>query len=98
MVISAERAFWILDFYQRHKTRLVFGGRILGEEATCIATISDVSIDMHSIEIKLISDHGEQTLDRRISLEMAGFFFDQILVISFPDGTTMFLAEQTTTG
>jgi hypothetical protein len=42
MVISAERAFWLLEFYRRRETRLIFGGRILGEEASCRAVVSHV--------------------------------------------------------
>jgi hypothetical protein len=109
MQIPAERAFWILDFYRRHNTRLAFGGAILGEEATCIATISGVWVDIFSIALKLTSDHGEASWDRLISMGNARFFFAQlgdksfeqlgrtcfhsILIIRFPDHTTLFLAE-----
>jgi hypothetical protein len=107
--ISADRAFWILDYYRRHDTELVFGGSILGEEAACKSKISYVWIDVLSIAIKLVSDDGEEKWDRLISMREARFFFSQvgdysfeqfervpfhsILTIGFPDGTTLFLAE-----
>lgn len=110
--ISADRAFWILDYYRRHKTELVFGGNILGEEAACRSKISYVWIDVLSIAIKLISDDSEERWDRLISMRQARFFFWQvgnysfeqfervpfhsILTIRFPDGTTLFLAEGAT--
>jgi len=88
----------------------MFGGRILGEEAACSAMVSHVWTENQTLGIKLLSDDGGQNWDRTISLSRADFLFVQmgdpdfeqfanqpfhsILIIRFPDGTTMFLAEQ----
>jgi len=109
MIIPAERAFWFLDYYQTQGTKLAFGGKILSEEAACAATIQHVWPETGSVGLKLWSDDDLQTWDRLIPLNHAAFAlfqmgdpefdeiremgFHSILVISFPDGTTMFLAE-----
>ena len=116
MLIPAERGFWLLEFYRTRQTQLIFGGRILGEEATCAAVVSHVWIENQTMGIKLLSDDGELSWDRLIPLTRAEFLLIQmgdpefqewieqfakarihsVLVIGFPDGTTMFLAEQVT--
>jgi len=109
IIIPADRAFWILDFYRTKETRLAFGGKILGEEAACAATVQHVWPETESVGLKLWSDDNAKTWDRLIPLNFATFAlaqigdpdfegiqetgFHSILTISFPDGTTMFLAE-----
>lgn len=110
MLIHAERAFWILEFYRRSKVKLAFGGKILGEEAACHAVISGVRNDNHTIAIKLLSDEEKQVWERLVDLRDAQFsliqfgdpeflqfpkgLFHSVLIIGFPDGTLMFIAEQ----
>jgi hypothetical protein len=100
----------LVEFYRHRETRLIFGGRILGEEASCSAVISHVWRENQTLEIKLLSDEGDQSWDRLIPLTRAEFLLIQmgdpefaqfanarvhsVLVIRFPDGATMFLAEQ----
>ena len=109
MIVPAERAFRILDHYRTRGTKLAFGGKILSEEAACDATIQHVWPETGSVGLKLSSDDNAQTWDRLIPLKHASFViaqmgdpefediqemgFHSILIISFPDGTTMFLAE-----
>jgi hypothetical protein len=109
MVITSDRAIWILDYYRMHETRLAFGGHILGEEGACEAQISHVWPETQSIGITLISDDEKQNWHRLIPLKLATFVhvqmgdldfekfgeigFHSILIVGFPDGTTMFLAE-----
>jgi hypothetical protein len=112
MIIPSERAFWLLEFYRVHHTQLTFGGRILSEEAACFASIVYVWPESRSIGISLMSDDGQQSWDRLIPLGNATFNwlqlgdddfrpfekskFHSVLIVGFPDGTTMFLAEQAT--
>jgi len=110
MNITSQRAFWILDYYRSHQTVLAFGGRILGEDAACEALISYVWPEIQAIGIKLLSADGDQSWDRMVSFHRATFCLVQmgdpeferfanphlhsVLIVAFPDGTTMFLAEQ----
>lgn len=110
MLIPAEQAFWLLEFYRNHQTQLAFGGRILGEEAACAAVITYVWPESQSIGVRLISDDGEKAWDRLIPMQKATFSrlrlgeasfepfeqssFHSVLIINFLDGTTMFLAEE----
>ena len=110
MLISAEQAFWLLEFYRNSQTQIAFGGKIMGEEAACAAVITYVWRESQSIGIKLFSDDGEKTWDRLIPMQNATFNrlrlgeasfepfeqsnFHSVLIINFPDGTTMFLAEE----
>jgi len=89
---------------------LAFGGRILGEDAACEALISYVWPEIQAIGIKLLSADGDQSWDRMVSFHRATFCLVQmgdpeferfanphlhsVLIVAFPDGTTMFLAEQ----
>ncbi len=111
MLITTEHAFWVLEDFRRRQSRLVFGGRILGEEAACEAIVMHVWPDKLAIGIELLADDSKQSWNRLILLEDANFFqawtgdplfqqfattqFNSILVIRFPDKTTMFLAEPT---
>jgi hypothetical protein len=108
--ITAERAFWLLDYYRRHRKLLIFGGRILGEDGACEAQISYVWPETHSIGMKLLSEDRKQSWDRIVPLHRAEFHLSQlgddefeslgnaqfhsVLMLVFRDGTTMFLAEQ----
>lgn len=110
MLIHAERAFWIIDFYRRSGKKLAFGGKIYGEEAACAAFVSNVSPLDQSIEIKLLADDETHSWDSLIDLHGATFLFVQsgdpefaqfpkglfhsVLMIGFSDGTNMFIAEQ----
>jgi hypothetical protein len=109
MQITAERAYWILEYYRRHWTVLAIGGRILGEDAACEASISHVWPENQAIGIKLLSDDRQESWDRLLPLNSATFNLVQmgeaeferfgqthchsILIIIFPDQTTIFLAE-----
>jgi len=109
MLISPERAFGLLDSYRSRETKLAFGGKILGEEAACGAIVRHVWPETQSIGISLISDDNERNWDRLIPIGSATFHlihmgeeslfapdgdFLSVLIFGFPDGTTMFLAEQ----
>ncbi len=109
MHITAERAFWIFDYYRSHSIRLVFGGTILGEEGACRALISDVWTHNQAIGLKLLSEGSEESWDRVISFTCARFYliqmgdieferfkntiFHSILVAEFSGGATVFFAE-----
>ncbi len=109
MFIEPQRAFWILDYYRTHQTRLAFGGKILGEEGACLAAVSHVWPKAHSIAVRLLTDDGTEAWERLIPLERVVFsliqmgdpLFEQfkmmpihsILIMNFPGGTTIFLAE-----
>lgn len=73
MQITTERAFWMLDYYRRHLTVLGFGGRILGEEAACEASISFVWPETQTIGVKLFSEDRTDSWDRIIPLQRATF-------------------------
>jgi hypothetical protein len=109
MVITSERAYWILDYYRTRETRLAFGGHILGEEGACEAKVVHVWPEAQSIGITLFGDDEKQNWHRLIPLKLATFvylqmgepdfekfakaYFHSVLIVGFPDGTTMFLAE-----
>ncbi len=109
MQIHAERAFWILDYYRRHETCLAFGAKILGEEAACEAKVLHVWRETQSMGISLFAEEEERSWHRLIPLKLASYFYFQIgdpdfqrpanalfhsvLIIGFPDGTTICLAE-----
>lgn len=110
MLIPSDHALRLLEFYRTHQTKLALGGKILGEEATCVASIRYVWPESNSVGITLMSDDGEQRWERIIRLERASFRlfqigdvsfahfvdfgFQSILIIAFSDGTTMFMADQ----
>src|SRR5579862_2630960 len=109
MEIIADRAFWILDYYRTRETRLMFGCNILGEEVACEAKVLHVWPETQSIGIALLGEDGEPKSHRLIPLGFATYLYVQmgdhefekfaearfhsVLIIGFPDGTTMFLAE-----
>jgi len=79
MQIPSERAFWILDFYCQQGTPLHFGGRILGDEAACVAKVTHVWPEVLSITVRLFADDGGATWDRLIQIGKASsFHFDQL--------------------
>jgi hypothetical protein len=85
MQITAERAFWMLEYYRRHLTVLAFGGRILGEEAACEASISFVWPEAHAIGVKLLSEDRKNSWDRLVSLKAATFSLVQMGDPDFDD-------------
>ncbi len=109
MHITAERAFWIFDYYRRHSITLVFGGTILGEEGACHALVTLVSAHDQAIGITLLSDNSKEAWDRAISFACARFSLIQmgdiefqqinqkryhsILITELPGGTIIFFAE-----
>ena len=111
MQITAERAFWMLEYYKSRQKVLAFGGRIVNEDAVCEIVISHVWADTQSMGIKLLSADGKKSWDRIVLLQHATFNLIQtgdpeleqfanphlhsILIVNFIDGTTMILAEQT---
>jgi hypothetical protein len=78
MIVPAEHAFRILDHYRTSGMRLAFGGKILGEEAACAATVQHVWPETGSVGLKLWSDYSAQTWDRLIPLKHATFSLAQI--------------------
>jgi hypothetical protein len=109
MEISAQRGFWILEYYRRHGMILQFGGKILGEEAACSAVVTRVSSMSNSIAIGLLSDDDDQIWENLILLDGGTFCFDQlgddsferenwapshsVLRVGFADGTILVFAE-----
>ena len=77
MEIPTERAFEILDSYCQHGTRLLFGGKISGEEAASIAEVTHVWPIAQSITIKLVSDDDERSWDIVVPLRGANFSTDR---------------------
>lgn len=78
MNITTQRAFWILDYYRSHQTVLVFGGRVLGEDAVCEALIYYVWPETQAIGIELLSGDGGQSWDRIVSFRSAIFYLVQM--------------------
>ena len=73
MHITAERAFWILEYYRQRLTVLGFGGRILGEDAACESLISYVWPETQTIGVKLLSEDRKNSWDRLVPLHRATF-------------------------
>jgi hypothetical protein len=79
MQIPTERAFWMLDFYSQHKTRLQFGGKLRGEQATCSGRVTQVSPERRSITVRLFGEDGGASWDRMIPLGGASrYSLDQL--------------------
>jgi hypothetical protein len=77
--IPAERGFWILNFYYRHETQLHLGGKILDDEAECVAAkVTHVWPETLSIAVRLFDDDLRASWDRVIPLNEALFFFTQL--------------------
>jgi hypothetical protein len=110
MKISAERAFWVLQFFSRHGTILDFGGHILGENAVCSAIITRVQTGAQALSLRLFCDPESDSFEVRISLDRGTFFLSQlgdpnfrhitgnewhsVLEVAFPDFTILFFAER----
>lgn len=109
MVIPAERALSIFEFYRRRGTRLELTGRILGEIAAGFARITRVEANPPSVSITVSGEDDRLSWDRSIPLHRATFFYTElrehsfaahvaiawrsVLHVEFPDGTTMFFSQ-----
>jgi hypothetical protein len=114
MQIASDRAFWILDFYRRHGTRLHLAGTISDEHAAAFITITDVSATLNSINVRLFEDEGSEWWDRHMQLRNARYFFSQmgdpsfasepvtgchsVLQMEFPDGASLYFTERSASG
>ena len=79
MQITADRAFWIFEFYRRHGTVLGFANKMPGEESSTEAYVCDVSRQAHAIGMKLFLRHDPDHISERIvSLRDASFFLLQM--------------------
>src|SRR5215469_10540154 len=106
MIIPPERGYEILISHRAREVQLAFGGKISGEQAHCRAFVWSVEPELETVTIKLVSDDGQESWYRQIALERAVFFFvddffagtrfSTVLIIHFPDRTTLFLAEPVT--
>jgi hypothetical protein len=110
MEISAENAYWILEGFATRKQRLHFAGRIDGEEASCDASVISVDRGAHTAEVELFAEDGAESWVRSISLAgaefrlsmmgdegfeiWAGTAFHLVLLLNFPDDTTLLFAER----
>src|SRR4051812_17322469 len=84
MQITAERAFWMFEFYRRQATVLAFGNKMPGEEISTEAYISDVSHEAHAIGVKLFPTHNpDQISERIVPLRHASFFLLQMGNVEF---------------
>jgi hypothetical protein len=108
MDISSDRAYWLLESYRTHATRLHFAGRIAGEEAACEAVIIAFDRDLHIVVVELFGVN--RSWCRPIPLsdatfflsmmgepdcsEWAGYPFHLVLVLRYPDATTLIFAER----
>jgi len=109
MHIAPDRAFWILDFYRRHGTRLHLAATISGEDAAASVIITDVTPPLHSINVRLFDDAGDRWWDRQLPIPHARYFLSQMgdgssmasnkgrfhsaLRLEFPDGTLLCFSE-----
>ena len=105
MQITTDRAFWILDFYRRNRTRLH-----LAEHAAGFVTIMDVSPTLHSMTLRLFDEAESESWDRHVTLGHVRYFFSQlgdpsfkhenvadshsVLLMEFPDGATLCFVER----
>ena len=105
MQIPTDRAFWILDFYRRHRTRLH-----LVEHAAGSVTILDVSPTLQSMTFRVFDEAQSESWDRVVTLGHVRYFFSQlgdpsfnhgamanshsVLLMEFPDGATLCFAER----
>jgi len=110
MEISADKAYWLFGYYHDRSIRLHVGGRIGGEEAACSAVITAIERESHRIRIELSDSEGGQSWDRIIPLRDASYSlhllgekgfeewvarrWHSVLILTYPDGTTLFFAEQ----
>jgi hypothetical protein len=110
MEISSDRAYWLLESYRTHATRLHFAGRIAGEEAACEAVIIAFDHDLHIVVVELFEEDGNRSWCRPIPLsdatfflsmmgepefnEWAGYPFHLVMVLRYPDATTLIFAER----
>jgi hypothetical protein len=110
MDISADKANFLFNYYCERQTRLHFGGRISEDEAACEAVITAVDRELHLMAVELFDHGGAMTWHRVIPLQDATFSlyllgdgsFDEwvgrrwhsVVVVKYPDATTLFFAER----
>lgn len=75
--IPPERAFWILDFYHRHGTKLHLAASILHERCAALTAIMDVSPSLRCINVRVFEDDSRWSWDREIPLGDVRYFFSQ---------------------
>jgi hypothetical protein len=109
MDISADKGYWLLQSYSARSVRLRFGGTIMGDWAACEAVITDVSRDLQLAVVQLFDRGGDQNWFRPVRLRGATFhlamlgdpefaawidtLFHLVMVLRYPDETTLFFAE-----
>lgn len=107
--ISADRAYWIFNFYQRNGIHLLLQGRILGEEVAAEVQIAQLDRTLHQIAIDIFLEDGHKACQQVVHLHDAAFSFQlfskigfgelavdgchSILGLGFPDGTELLLAQ-----
>jgi hypothetical protein len=106
MQIPTDRAFWILDFYRRHRTRLH-----LGECHAAFVTVLDVSPTLDSMTLRMFDEAKSGSRDHVVALGHVRYFFSQlgdpsfqhgamagshsVLLMEFPNGATLTFVERT---
>jgi hypothetical protein len=78
MQIPGERAFWILDFYRRHGTKLRLAAGLSDLKSSAYLTITTVSPTLHWINVCLFDDVAGEKWNRDISLSPARYFLSQM--------------------
>jgi hypothetical protein len=110
MEISVDRAYWLLQGFCTRSVRLHFGGRIAGEDATCDAEIAAVDRELQLAIVELFEADSTRSWYRTIPLRDATFHmsmlgepdflewgeypFHLVLVLRYPDATTLLFAER----
>jgi hypothetical protein len=110
MEISADRAYWLVQSLCTRSVRLHFGGRIGGEDATYDAVIVAVDRGLQLMVVELFEAGKAQSWCRSIPLRDASFHlsmlgepdfrewrkspFHLVLVLQYPDATTLLFAER----
>jgi hypothetical protein len=109
MDISTDKGYWLLKSYAARAVRLRFGGKIVGEQAACDAVITEVDRDLQLAVVELIDADSDRTWFRPVPLRGATFHlamlgdpefaawvntpFHLVLVLRYPDETSLFFAE-----
>lgn len=110
MDISADKAYWFLQYHFERSSRLYLCVWIAGEEASCDTVITSVDRDFQLAAVELIADDGSQVWQRIVPLRSAEFslfmFGDpdfgeweplgchSVLALRYPDSTKIFFAER----
>jgi hypothetical protein len=109
MEISADQARWLLSYYRDRSMRLQFGGRVLGEEATCTAFVTAIDPELKLATVELLDEAAGRSWSRTVPLREASVFlyllgrdpfeewmsrrWHSILLLQYPDATSLFFAE-----